>query len=130
MANKKFMKHLGDRYKVLSGRETANLIIKTMQERAPLTEYQIYVLKDEFGNAGMCGNLDMPFIAYSWDEEKKSGNFVWRLSTPFFYILVLIFYILVLPIKWIFTGYFGFNNKSKLGKLFVKWYQKIHNEHW
>ena len=87
-------------------------------------------LKDEFGDSGMLGNLDMPFLAYSWKEEKKSGSFGWRLTMPVFFILVLLMYILVLPIKWILTGYFGFKQEEKLGQFFVKWYQKIYNERW
>jgi hypothetical protein len=130
MAERKFMKHLGDRYEVLSGWKTANLIIETMKERAPLTSEQERVLKDEFGDSGMLGNLDMPFLAYSWKEEKKSGSFGWRLTMPVFFILVLLMYIFVLPIKWILTGYFGFKQEEKLGQFFVKWYQKIYNERW
>ena len=131
MAERKFMKHLGDRYKVLSGRETAGIIEKTMNDGgAPLTDQQGRVLREKFGNSGILGNLDMPFIAYSWKDEKKSGSFGWRLTIPFFYILVLLFYIFVLPIKWILTGYFGFKQNEKLGQFFVKWYQKIYNERW
>ena len=131
MAERKFMKHLGDRYKVLSGWETARIIEKTMKDGgAPLTDQQGRVLREEFGDSGILGNLDMPFLAYSWKEEKKSGSFGWRLTMPVFFLLVLLFYILVLPIKWILTGYFGFKQEEKLGQFFVKWYQKIYNERW
>lgn len=130
MAHKKFMKHLGDRYEVLTGWQTANLIIKTMKDRAPLTSNQERVLKEEFGDSGMKGNLDMPFLAYSWKEEKKAGKFIWRLTTPIFFLYAFIVMITVLPLKWIFTGYYGLSRDSKFGQFNVNWYQKIYNERW
>ena len=131
MAERKFMKHLGDRYKVLSGWETARIIEKTMKDGgAPLTDQQGRVLREEFGNSGILGNLDMPFLAYSWKEEKKAGKFIWRLTAPIFFLYAFIIMITVLPLKWIFTGYYGLSRDSKFGQFNVNWYQKIYNERW
>ena len=131
MAERKFMKHLGDRYKVLSGWETARIIEKTMKDGgAPLTDQQGRVLREEFGDSGILGNLDMPFLAYSWKEEKKAGKFIWRLTAPIFFLYAFIIMITVLPLKWIFTGYYGLSRDSKFGQFNVNWYQKIYNERW
>ncbi|MBP5723284.1 MAG: hypothetical protein J6X18_06900 [Bacteroidales bacterium] len=118
---------LGDKYQVLSGWKTVNLINDCLkQKNCWLTTEQERVLKDSFGDCGIHGNLEMPFLAFAWEEEKTQGkNMWWRLTTPF--LLVWIYLILVpivLPIKWLLTGKYYFERETKLGILTQNWYNK------
>ena len=128
----KIMKHLGDRYEVLSGYETVELIHKALKEvdHVGLSYEQKQNLKIAFGNSGILGNLDMPFLAYSWKENKEvSKNPIWRLSYPFFVIYVILLLAVFCPIKWIFTGTYSLQ-KGKLGEFNLKWYNKIFDRRW
>ena len=129
----KLIRNLGDRYHLLSGLETVNLIDKVLKEETGgkgLEEWQRRKLIEAFGNSGILGNLDMPFIAYAWKEEKVSGNFGWRLTYPFFLIFGIIESFIILPLKWVFTGKYYLSQKSWLGRFGVGWYNKITNRHW
>ena len=129
----KFVRNLGDRYHLLSGLEAVNLIDKSLKDSTGgkgLEEWQRRKLIESFGNSGIRGNLDMPFIAYAWKEEKVSGSFGWRLTYPFLLIFVIIECFIILPLKWVFTGKYYLSQKSWLGRLGVNWYNKITNRRW
>ena len=127
------IRNLGDRYHLLNGLETVNLIDKALKERTNgrgLEEWQRRKLIESFGNSGNCGNLDMPFIAYAWKEEEKSGGFGWRLTYPFFLIFSIIECFIILPLKWVLTGKYSLSQKSWFGRFGVNWYNKIKNRRW
>lgn len=129
----KLIRNLGDRYRLLNGYETVNLIDKVLKEKTGgrgLEEWQKRDLKESFGCRGCHGNLDMPFIAYAWEEEEKSGNFGWRLTYPFFLIFSILVCFFILPLKWVFTGKYYFSQTSCLGRFGVNWRNKITNRHW
>ena len=126
-----FVEKLGDRYKLLSGWQTVELIDKCLKERTVgLSTEQRRVLIDSFGDAGIRGNLNMPFIAYAWDEEKPTGKGWWRLTIPLFFPYALIITFIVMPIKWVITGKRSFSQKSKINKFNIAWYNKIFDRRW
>jgi hypothetical protein len=126
-----FVEKLGDRYKVLSGWKTVDLIDKALKKHSNgLTTQQRRDLINEFGDSGLCGNLEMPFIAYAWEEEKPTGKNVWRLTAPFFFVYALIVIGIVSPIKWLITGKYYFSQKSKINIFNIGWYNKIFDRRW
>ena len=127
----KFVEKLGDQYEVLSGIETLYIIDKILENsKTPLTLDQRYNLRQAFDDAGMCGNLHMPFIAYKWKEKENQTKWYWRLSTPFLGIWWLIFVLIILPIKWLFTGNTNFKQNSKLINFNTHWYNKVVGRKW
>ena len=129
----KLIRNLGDRYRLLNGYETVNLIDKALKEETGgrgLEEWQKRDLKESFGCRGCRGNLDMPFIADAWEEEKKSGGLGWRLPYPFFIIFSIIECFIILPLKWVFTGKYSVSQTNWFGRFGVSWYNKITNRHW
>lgn len=122
---------LGDRYKVLSGWKTVDLIDKALKEHGTgLTIQQRKDLLNEFDDSGIHGNLGMPFIAYDWEEEEPKGKNVWRLTAPFFFVYALVIIGIVLPIKWLITGKYHFSQKSKINIFNIGWYNKIFDRRW
>lgn len=127
----KFVEKLGDQYEIMSGLEVANEIDKIFKNtNYPLSSNQYKALLFALGNSGMRGNLDMPFIAYKWEEKKNQTKWQWRLTAPFFGIWWIIFVFVVLPLKWIFTGNLNFKQNSKLINFNSRWYNKVVGRKW
>lgn len=127
----KFVEKLGDQYEIMSGHEVANEINKIFKSaNYPLSSGQYRVLHSTLGNGGICGNLDMPFIAYKWKEKENQTKWYWRLSTPFLVIWWLIFVLIILPAKWLFTGNTNFKQNSKLINFNTHWYNKVVGRKW
>jgi hypothetical protein len=126
-----FVEKLGDRYKVLPGWKTVDLIDKALKKHSKgLTAQQRMDLRSEFGDNGTCGNLKMPFIAYAWEEEEPTGKNAWRLTAPFFFVYALICIGIISPIKWLITGKYYFSQKSKINIFNIWWYNKIFDRRW
>ena len=127
----KFVEKLGDQYELLSGHETATEIKNILKDaNLPLSKEQYVELCNTFDNGGMCGNLDMPFIAYKWKEKENQTKWYWRLTTPFLGIWWLIFVLIILPTKWFFTGNTNFKQNSKLINFNTHWYNKVVGRKW
>ena len=127
----KFVEKLGDQYDVLSGSEVLYIIDKILENsKTPLTLDQRYNLRQAFGDSGMYGNLDMPFIAYKWKEKENQTKWYWRLTTPFLGIWWLIFVLIILPAKWLFTGNTNFKQNNKLINFNTHWYNKVVGRKW
>ncbi len=127
----KFVEKLGDQYEIMSGHEVANEIDKIFKStNYPLSSDQYRVLHSALGNSGNCGNLDMPFIAYKWEKKKNQTKWYWRLTTPFLGIWRLIFVLIILPAKWLFTGNTNFKQSSKLINFNTHWYNKVVGRKW
>lgn len=130
----RIVKNLGDRYTLLCGYQAVDLIRKAMEERhgRKCVSDDVWVkMRDTFGNSGNLGNLDMPFLAYEWKEEKKSGkNMWWRLSTPFLLIWIALFSFILCPLKWVATGKYSFSQTNPLQTFSVDWYNKIFDHRW
>ena len=114
------------KYRALSGYEVANEIIKLMKTTySPLTEDQEQTLKRELGHRGVLGNLDMPFQAYKWEEEKPNRrNTLWRLSIIFF-LVTLVLITPILFVCWVNNGKSCLPIEWKLTKILIKWQQNI-----
>lgn len=122
---------LGDRYQLLSGYDTTRIIKDILEKKnQPLTNEQYMALRESFGDSGIRGNLDMPFIAYRWDEEKPANSWYWRFTLPILYIYAFILFFAILPIKWLFTGKYHLTHESKLRQLHINWYNKIMDRKW
>jgi hypothetical protein len=127
----KFVEKLGDQYELLSGYETATEVKNILKEsNLPLSKEQFMALYNAFGDSGMCGNLDMPFIAYKWKEKENQTKWQWRLTVPFFGIWWVIFVFVILPFKWLFTGNLNFKQNSKLINFNTHWYNKVVGRKW
>lgn len=126
-----FVEKLGDQYEIMSGHDVANEINKIFKNtNCPLSSEQYRALHFALGNGGICGNLDMPFIAYKWKEKKNQTKWYWRLTTPFLGIWWLIFVLIILPTKWLFTGNTNFKQNSKLINFNSHWYNKVVGRKW
>jgi hypothetical protein len=123
----KMVKALGDRYERVSGSEAVRLINSVLKERGcPLTESQERWLKYDFGNSGIIGDLDMPFQVLKWKEETVKGkNPLWRLTIPILFIWFVVFYWVICPVKWLFTGKMSFSHKSWIATFNTNWYHEV-----
>lgn len=124
---------LGDNYQLLSGWKAVNLINEYLKQKTVgLTAEQERVLKESFGDSGICGNLDMPFLAYAWDEKPPQGkNVLWRLTIPFLFLWVfVVLTLLFLPFKWLLTGKYRLEGDSKIGIMTENWYNKVFKSKW
>ena len=68
--------------------------------------------------------LDNEFYIVKYHRSVK-GNFLWRISGILHFVLFLFLFCIVCPIKWLLTGLFYFDPKSKMYKFFQKWQDKL-----
>lgn len=128
----KIVRNLGDRYKLLDGYTTVELIHKALKDvdGKGLSNEQMRDLREAFGDTGSRGNLGMPFIAYSWHDRRNSANPLWRLTLPFFAVYLLLLIVVVLPVKWIVTGKAYFSGNNWLTRFNTNWYNRIFDRKW
>ena len=129
----KIVRNLGDRYKLLNGYRTVDLIHKALKEidGKGLSDEQQRDLRQAFGDIGSRGNLNMPFIAYSWHERKGTRNPIWRLTFPLLALYVVFLILFVLPVKWLLTGKFYFSgNDNWFTRFNMAWYNKVFDRKW
>ena len=114
------------KYKVLDGYEVSKRIEKIFEKQCPLTDYQKSWLRRELGDSGVFGNLDMPFQAYEWEKIKDKENGFWKiLGRPLAVIIVVILAIIVCPVKYLFTGKYGFYQEGKISARFWRWLDDV-----
>lgn len=119
------------KFKRLSGWQVVNHIDKFLKEKKePLTEEQLQKLRDYWGvDAGMCGDLRLPFQAYTWDAVEYKGNTLVRLTIPFFIVFVIIMTLIVRPIHWLIKGSWWFGDQhSKVESFINKWWINMFGE--
>lgn len=128
----KIVRNLGDRYKLLDGYTTVELIHKALKDvdGKGLSYKQMRDLREAFGDKGSRGNLGMPFIAYSWNEMGNSTKPMWRLTLPFFAVYILLLFVIVLPVKWIVTGKVYFSENNWFTRFNTNWYNRIFDKKW
>ena len=127
----KFVEKLGDQYEIMSGHAVTNEINKIFKmSNCPLSSEQYRALHSALGSNSICGNSDMSFIVYTWKEKDNQTKWYWRLSAPFFGIWWLIFALIILPAKWLFTGNINFKQNSKLINFNMHWYNKVVGRKW
>lgn len=118
-----------NRYKVCSGYEAVNYIEKCLKHgcSTALSSDQRRVLREQFGDSGIRGNLGMDVQFYVWQDEGVEGcNAWWRLTWPFFFIVLLLFHLTVYPIHWVCTGKYSLGKDSWLLSILYKWEDKIY----
>lgn len=118
------------KYKRLSGQDVTKEVKKFFEKiESPLTPYQIEKLERDWGeNIGRCGDLNLPFQAYSWEKVEYKGNTFVRLTFPIFLILIILLSFVIRPIHWLFTGSWWFKEKWGIEKFLCKWWIKISGE--
>lgn len=119
------------KFKRLSGWEVVTHIEKFLKEKnEPLTHEQLQKLRNDWGvNSGLCGDLNLPFQAYTWEAVKYKGNSLVRLTVPFFIVFVIIMTLIVRPIHWLIKGSWWFgNSNSKIESFINKWWINMFGE--
>lgn len=79
-------------------------------------------------NIGNCGDLGLPFQAYSWNEMKYTGNPMARLTLPLFALFIILMTFIIRPINWLIRGTLWFGKDSKIEVLCDKWWIAIFGE--
>jgi hypothetical protein len=118
------------KYRRLSGMTVVRHIESFLQERGcPLSAEQKRQLSNHWGeNIGNCGDLGLPFQAYTWDKEKYNGNWIARLTFPLFAIFIILMTFVIRPINWLIRGTMWFGRDSKIEILCDKWWIAIFGE--
>ena len=113
----------GNRYRHVNGYRAVELINKCLGDYAtPLSENQARVLRREFGDSGMLGNLDMPFQVLEWEDRKPTGvNVWWRMSLPLLLLWGCVKYIIIESLHWVFTGNRDFGPRATINVLSSRW---------
>lgn len=112
------------KYKRLSGYTVVKHIEDFLKEYgAPLSDWQKTQLYRYWGdNVGNCGDLNLPFQAYTWDKVKYKGNPIARLTFPLLIIFIILMLCVIRPIHWLIKGSWWFNSDSKIEKFCNKWW--------
>jgi hypothetical protein len=118
------------KYRRLSGMTVVRHIESFLQDRGcPLSAEQKRQLSNHWGeNIGNCGDLGLPFQAYTWDKEKYNGNWIARLTFPLFAIFIILMTFVIRPINWLIRGTMWFGRDSKIEILCDKWWIAIFGE--
>ena len=118
------------KYRRLSGMTVVRHIESFLQERGcPLSGEQKRQLSNHWGeNIGNCGDLGLPFQAYTWDKEKYNGNWIARLTFPLFALFIILMTFVIRPIHWLIRGTMWFGRDSKIEILCDKWWIAIFGE--
>ena len=118
------------KYRRLSGMTVVRHIESFLQEsECPLTEYQKRQLSIHWGeNIGNCGDLGLPFQAYTWDKVKYTGNPLARLTFPLFILFIILMTSVIRPIHWLIRGSWWFGKDSKVEDFCNKWWIAIFGE--
>lgn len=119
-----------NRYEPCSGYKVVDIINDILKEKGKaLTEEQKSILRRDFDNVGIYGNLQVPFQVFLWKEKKKDDKSpLWRLSMPVLFLSHLILYWGFGCFRWILTGKFHLNPKGKLYKFLSDWYSKVFSD--
>lgn len=118
------------KYRRLSGMTVVRHIESFLQERGcPLSAEQKRQLSNHWGeNIGNCGDLGLPFQAYTWDKVKYNGNWIARLTFPLFALFIILMTFVIRPINWLIRGTMWFGRDSKIEILCDKWWIAIFGE--
>ena len=96
---------------------------------APLTDWQKTQLYRYWGdNVGICGDLNLPFQAYTWEKVKYKGSPIARLTFPLMLIFFILMTLVIRPVWWLLSGSWWFGEDSKIEKYCNKWWIAIFGE--
>lgn len=118
------------KYRRLSGMTVVRHIETFLQDRGcPLSAEQKRQLSNHWGdNIGNCGDLGLPFQAYTWDKVKYTGNTIARLTFPLFLLFIILMTFVIRPIHWIIRGSWWFGKDSEIEEFCNKWWIAIFGE--
>lgn len=118
------------KYRRLSGMTVVREIENFLKESdCPLSEYQKHQLSIHWGeNIGNCGDLGLPFQAYTWEKVKYKGSPIARLTFPFLVLFIILMTFVVRPIHWLIRGSWWFGKDSKIEEFCNKWWIAIFGE--
>ena len=118
------------KYRRLSGMTVVRHIESFLKDSdCPLTAEQKRQLSIHWGeNIGNCGDLGLPFQAYSWEKEKNAVNPIARLTFPLLILFIILMTFVIRPINWIIRGSWWFGNHSKIEMFCNKWWIAIFGE--
>lgn len=95
----------------------------------PLTDYQKEILRRYWGEPiGNCGDLNLPFQAYDWEDIKYKGNPLIRLTFPIFTIFIILMTFVIRPLHWLVRGSWWFGKDSKIEVFCNKWWISVFGE--
>lgn len=118
------------KYRRLSGMTVVRHIETFLQDReCPLSAEQKRQLSNHWGeNIGSCGDLGLPFQAYTWDKVKYKGNPTARLTFPLFLLFIILMTLVIRPIHWLIRGSWWFGKDSEIEEFCNKWWISIFGE--
>ena len=118
------------KYRRLSGMTVVRHIESFLQESGcPLTAEQKRQLSNYWGdNIGNCGDLGLPFQAYTWDKVKYTVNPISRLTFPLLILFIILMTLVIRPINWLIRGSWWFGKDSKIEEFFNKWWIGVFGE--
>jgi hypothetical protein len=118
------------KYRRLSGMTVVRNIETFLQDRGcPLSTEQKRQLSTHWGeNIGNCGDLGLPFQAYTWDKVKYKGSPIARLTFPLLIMFIILMTFIVRPIHWLIRGSWWFGHKSKIEEFCNKWWIGVFGE--
>lgn len=118
------------KYRRLSGMTVVRNIETFLQDRGcPLSAEQKRQLSNHWGeNIGNCGDLGLPFQAYTWDKVKYTGSPIARLTFPLLVLFIILMTFVIRPIHWLIRGSWWFGHKSKIEEFYNKWWIGVFGE--
>ena len=88
---------------------------KILDDYIGLTDYQ----KDKLLHIDW-----LPFTVIKY-EEPEAVKPIWRLTILFYWVYMLIMLLIIIPIKWLFTGKSYFSSKHWTYKIYAFWSKKL-----
>jgi len=88
-----------------------------LEKFAELSSYQVGKVLDFFDNE------EYDIVVYEGKNRSSSG--LWRLTIPFYFLYHVIHILLVIPIKWLFTGSAYFKMESRFMKVYKYWTKRL-----
>jgi hypothetical protein len=118
------------KYRRLSGMTVVRNIETFLQDRGcPLSTEQKRQLSTHWGeNIGNCGDLGLPFQAYTWDKVKYKGSPIARLTFPLLVLFIILMTFVIRPINWLIRGSWWFGHKSKIEEFCNRWWIGVFGE--
>ena len=118
------------KYRRLSGMTVVRNIESFLQDRGcPLSAEQKRQLSNHWGeNIGNCGDLGLPFQAYTWDKVKYTGNPIARLTFPLLVLFIILMTLVIRPIHWLIRGSWWFGKDSNIEEFCNKWWIGVFGE--
>ena len=104
---------------ILSSEEFAYTIIEELYKDTSLTPDQEDKLE------GTLTELYENLECYRYKKPNTKSSILWRLSGIPYFLSCLLMLFIVLPIKWLLKGVYGFKGNTGFGRIMHKWNERI-----